>query len=146
MADKQGVVDFSISIDGAYSSIKHTGRNIESEVVSVKLNTLDAYMTDNALSKIDVIKVDVEGAEELVLQGGRLLFSNLYMRPRILVLELFDSNLEKFETNVDSVLVHMKNWGYLAKVANYEGDLISYSDTMKNRICNIFFIQQNKRE
>lgn len=139
LADKRGVVDFSISVDGAYSSIKHTERHAESEIVSVELDTLDAYIASNKLLKIDVIKVDVEGAEELVLKGGRELFVNMSMRPRLLVLELFDSNLEKFEADVDAVLMRMKNWGYVAKVANHTGELIPYDGVMKNRICNIFF-------
>lgn len=141
LADKKGEVDFSVSIDGAYSSIKHTGRNIESEILTVKLDTLDEYIVRNEISKIDVIKIDVEGAEDLVLQGAECLLNNFSMRPRLLVLELFDPNLEKFNTNVDAVMNRMKGLGYVAKVANHEGDLLLYVDSMRNRICNIFFTQ-----
>lgn len=41
------------------------------EFETIKTTTLDKVVEDNHIHKIDVLKLDVEGAEELVLEGAR---------------------------------------------------------------------------
>lgn len=139
LAAELGRVTFSVSRDGAYSSIRHTGREVESEVIETEVLTLDAYIFSRQLARVDVIKADVEGAEGLVLAGSENLFLNSVKRPRLVMLELFDPNLGAFSTNIDDVLARMAAWGYSPKIADYDGELIPYCASMKNRICNIFF-------
>ena len=38
--------------------------------ISVKTTTLDQFVSDFSIKKIDLLKIDVQGAEELVLLGG----------------------------------------------------------------------------
>jgi len=40
------------------------------EIFECDVLTLDQYISDNAISKVDLIKCDVEGAEMMVLKGG----------------------------------------------------------------------------
>jgi FkbM family methyltransferase len=40
-------------------------------VVQVQTTTLDSFLKDHPLSRIDVLKIDTEGAEKFVLQGAR---------------------------------------------------------------------------
>ena len=55
------------------------------------------------------------------------------------MLELYDPNLVAFSTNVDEVLAKISAWGYSPKIAGQEGELLPFCDSLKNRICNIFF-------
>jgi len=44
--------------------------------ITVKLDTLDNYIKERAIKHIDLMKIDVEGAELGVFQGGREMFAN----------------------------------------------------------------------
>ncbi len=139
LAADSGRVTFSVSRDGAYSSIRPTGREVESEVIETEVLTLDAYIVARQLARVDVIKADVEGAEGMVLSGSENLFGNTVRRPRLVMLELYDPNLAAFSTSVDEVLARMAAWGYSPKIAGQDGVLLPFCDTIKNRVCNIFF-------
>lgn len=53
------------------------------EIKPVKVSTLDGYVEEKSISKIDFIKIDVEGFEWNVLQGGS--HSLEHLRPAILM-------------------------------------------------------------
>jgi len=53
--------------------------------VEVETTTLDAYVTQHAISKVDFVKIDVEGAEGMVLEG--MLQTIKSHRPKILLEE-----------------------------------------------------------
>lgn len=139
LAADSGRISFSVSRDGAYSSIRPTGREVESEVIETEVQTLDAYVSARQLARVDVIKADVEGAEGMVLSGSEKLFCDPVMRPRLVMLELYDPNLAAFGTNVEEILAKMAAWGYSPKIAGQDGVLLPFCGSMKNRICNIFF-------
>jgi hypothetical protein len=57
----------------------------------VPVITLDAYLRERAIERVDVVKIDVEGAEPLVLQGmGELLRRCV---PRLVILESWPETL-----------------------------------------------------
>ncbi len=56
-----------------FEKIHHTA-NIKE--INVKIDTLDSYVQKNNISKIDFIKIDVEGNELAVLKGARALVSS----------------------------------------------------------------------
>lgn len=72
LSDQSGNITFNYVIDApAYSGIKkrdYEGKNPEIEVIEVQTNTLDRMLPDNY--KVDLIKIDVEGAEFNVLKGA----------------------------------------------------------------------------
>ncbi len=45
--------------------------------VKVRTITLDTYVEQKAIAKVDVIKIDVEGAELFVLEGARSILERL---------------------------------------------------------------------
>jgi FkbM family methyltransferase len=64
-----GTASMSISEDniGANSMVLNLNGNLE----SVEITTLDSFVTSNEIKKLDFIKVDIEGAERLFLEGDR---------------------------------------------------------------------------
>jgi FkbM family methyltransferase len=57
------------------------------------LMTLDAWAAANGLDRLDVVKVDIEGAEILALRGARDSLRRL--RPRLLAIEVKDVVMER---------------------------------------------------
>jgi FkbM family methyltransferase len=85
-----GHVDFHLpseeSPNWGTGSLVHDQRG---RVVRVKTITLDSYCQTNAIERLDFIKIDVEGAEHLVLEGAEQSLAKY--RPAII-----------FENNADS--------------------------------------------
>lgn len=136
----QGQVTFTVSKDSAYSSIKDTGRLPMAEVVEVPITTIDAYVNLNSLPRVDVLKIDVEGAEEMVINGAANLLSDPKRRPRVILLELFDRNLKAFDTSVETIMTKMKTIGYHASVVRSGGDeLISHDKKKHPHHYNVIF-------
>jgi FkbM family methyltransferase len=139
LAEARGTAEFSVSVDSAYSSLKATGRKSEAKIITVPLWTLDDYVAEKKLQSIALMKVDVEGAEEMVLKGAKGLFGDLHRRPRIVMLELVDINLRPFGTSVASIVEQMVSHGYKPMVLQNGKFLSPYTPNMANRYPNIFF-------
>ena len=88
---------------------------------------------DEKLSRLDFIKIDVEGAEHKVLSGGRELISRF--KP-VIMLELLDSALNKQGSSAKEVVSLLNDMGYLiydfspktGRLA--ESDLKAHSDNI----------------
>jgi FkbM family methyltransferase len=133
-----GDVEFSLATDSAYSSLHDTGRSPELKKIKTSITTLDDYIEGNEIERIDIIKIDVEGAEMLVLEGGREFLSNRRIRPRLVLMELFDENLAIFNTSIAKVLKVMQDLEYNAFVI--EGNRrYEYHPGYYNKIYNVFF-------
>jgi FkbM family methyltransferase len=93
VSDHVGTLSFYKHKDSAKSSIIDRG---ERDSVTLPSDTLDNLIPAN--TKIDILKVDVEGAELSVLSGARTVFSD-HRRPSIVIIEVFDvrDNQDKSE-------------------------------------------------
>ena len=111
VSDSPGELEFSVSADGAYSSILPTGRKTQSGTVVVRASTLDEKFSDR---RVDIVKLDVEGAELRVLRGGRGLFSDPGRRPRAVLVELAADNLAIYDETPQGVIDYMRELGYEA--------------------------------
>lgn len=133
-----GEMDFSIASDGAFSSFKNTKRKFEVKKIKVPIVTLDNYIKDNRIDK-DFIKIDVEGAEKMVLEGASKLLQDNNCRPRAMMIELYDPNLKVYNTNIEDVVTYMrKNYEYKAFVL-YKKEMIPFKEKYYNKIYNVFF-------
>lgn len=78
LADSSGETSFQhVVSDPSYSGLKrreYKSDNVEVEEITVPVNTLDDIVP--ADRKVDLIKIDVEGAELLVLKGGMSVLRN----------------------------------------------------------------------
>lgn len=90
ISDKQGTVPFNINPDSARSSLLRKG--ISQTLLSA--NTLDNLLPDGI--QVDLLKIDVEGADYLVLCGAKRIFADA--PPRIVVIEVtsYEKEIKEF--------------------------------------------------
>lgn len=92
---------------------------VEAEFV-VASYPLDDVLASAGIGRADVIKMDVEGAEPLVLQGARATFST---RPPILISEFFPLALDSSPWgSAQSYLSTLRAFGYRLSVIGREDD------------------------
>jgi hypothetical protein len=73
------------------------------------VNTIDDYCREQAINQVDVLKIDVEGAELLVLRGGQQLLAAT--RP-IIILELHPQQSTAFGYTVADTVQFLRHQGY----------------------------------
>jgi FkbM family methyltransferase len=108
--------------DGTFMLLNENETSNQSYIVSI--NTFDNLAKYLGLTSIDLIKIDVEGAEFQVLQG--INFDN-NLKPKCIVLEYIDHNFENRKNQLDDIYTFLTSKGYKAKnvydedikVANY---------------------------
>ena len=81
ISDTRGVVNLNMPVKPSGSirvGLSHIGKSEQKEqlIEKVKTNTLDGFIYENVKEKIDIVKIDVEGAEGLVLSGARKLLQD----------------------------------------------------------------------
>ena len=140
VGDTNQQVDLCIAKDGAYSSLIDTGRKAITECVKTKMVSLDAYCSDRNLSRIDILKVDVEGAEPMVLRGAAHLLADAKRRPRLIMLELFEPMLRRFGCTISEIDGIMRTYGYKS-FAVVRDKLVPFSEQHHNRFYNVLFLE-----
>lgn len=101
-------------IEGPSPSMKGQGRGA---TVSVVCTTIDTEIAAGRVPPPDVLKIDVEGAELLVLKGARQLLAS-GRRPRAIFLELHPAFLPAFGAGVQDVLDLLHAAGYQGTCAD----------------------------
>jgi FkbM family methyltransferase len=111
LADAAGELEFAMggSRDALYEGFRSHGRIAGSRTIRVPVSTLDAEWSALGEPEVSVVKVDVEGAEGLVLEGGRRLLDAA--RPALLV-EWHDAYLQRFGTPLNHLLLFARRHGY----------------------------------
>jgi FkbM family methyltransferase len=144
LGDRVGDAQFSQSVDSAFSSFRSVGRRREAATIRVKVETLDGYLHGRALNKVDVMKIDVEGAELLILRGAKGLLSDPLRRPRLLMAELVATNLHAYGCSPEMLIDLLGKYGYSPHYVNTRGQLAVYSASKAADCYNVFFVQPSK--
>lgn len=100
----------------SHSSLRPNSTFTSVGTTSVLTETLDSVVKRLSLKNIDIIKIDVEGAELLVLKGGEEVLTK--MRPLILF-ESAENLTEAFGYSVCDVLFFVGSFKYQLKQISY---------------------------
>jgi FkbM family methyltransferase len=104
-----GEVDFFVTTDSAFSSMKDTRRRRVSEKVRVPCTTLDALMPSLA-TPVGLVKIDVEGFERAVIRGA----TELIERDRpVLFVEIYGGTVRDIEQLGYDAYVYARSVGLL---------------------------------
>ncbi len=139
VGDENDTVDLHITRDGAFSSLVDTGRNPIVGTVQTRTVTLDSYCCQSQLRRIDILKVDVEGAEPVVLRGASALLANPERRPRLVMLELFEPMLRYFGSSIREIEALMRSYEYTPFVL-LDNRCQPFSEAHYNRFYNVLFV------
>jgi len=124
VGETEGEVEFCSCSQGAYSGLKLSTVPGKVKKIMVPKNTLDNLSERYHWSNIDLLKMDVEGAELLVLMGGELFFQKTN-RPVILI-EFNDNRSAVYGWNCSQVYNWLIYWNYDFFSFNSEGNLIPH--------------------
>jgi FkbM family methyltransferase len=89
--------------------------------VDVPLVSLDSYLQSRGMDRVDLVKIDVEGAEHLVVSG----FKRWWRTHRLptLVVEVHPRMLPDFGSSVAALLTALTEAGYRLRRLRSDGDL-----------------------
>ena len=109
--------------------------------VEAEVTTLDAYFAEHGLNRLDLVKVDVEGAELMVLHGGSATIA--HYKP-LLFLELLRKWSKPFGYHPNDVIALLGGMGYRCYV--HEGERLVRFETMTDETVqtNFFFADPAK--
>jgi hypothetical protein len=113
----------------------------DSVKVEAQVGTLDDYFADAGLDTLDLVKVDVEGAELLVLKGGMKTIGE--HRP-ILFLELLRKWSKPFGYHPNDVIALLGGLGY-GCYTHDEGRLVRFASMTDESVQTNFFFANPER-
>ena len=139
IGDREGIAELVVSSDSAFSSLLDTARKPAACKIAVQTATLDAYCNNNDIRRIDILKVDVEGAEGRVLCGAQKVMRDRERSPHMVMLELYEPMLKQYGSSIAEILGEMHVFGY-QPFALLNGSLVPFRTEHQGYIENVIFI------
>jgi FkbM family methyltransferase len=121
LGDKSSTVRMTAS----YSAMDHIvvgngDQELSPLVIDVEMITLDGYVREHGVSRVDFMKCDVEGAELLVLKGAQNLLKEF--SPPILI-EIEARHTQRFNYSPQEIDSFLRNFNYEPCVPLRAGDI-----------------------
>ena len=150
LSDKVGFIDMLLPKNGHFPEDLCATINTENvaksfanfEIINTASDTLNNIISKEKLERIDFIKMDVEGAEFLVLKGAEKALS---LRP-ILFMEMIDRHFKKFGYQKEDIITFLKNLNF--EPMYYDAGkslLIPFEfDGLGNEALDVYFIPEEK--
>lgn len=111
VAAKEGILEFNYDPKGVQAgSLKRVNRELQVKVL-IPTTTIDTLVRSQTIKPPTVIKIDVEGAEGLVLEGMRG-YLNSWERPQHLFIEFHPRFLPRFGSSIEAVQAFIAQQGY----------------------------------
>ena len=123
VSDRSGTTKFAISSDGAMNSLaqtNHPSQQIQ-EWLTIETVSLDDFIRDQPLPRVNFVKMDVEGAERLIFEGAT---NFLKTYPGVTVMfEACDCNAVGFGYTVQEFLGRLQSLGLSLYYFDEQGTL-----------------------
>jgi FkbM family methyltransferase len=131
IGNKEGMTEFAISKDGALNSLLENGHQSQQieHWETVKINTVDNLIKQLNIENLKLIKIDVEGAEKLVIEGAMQLLKSI--QNLIIIFEVADSTAIKFGYSRLELFNMFFDLGFKVKYLNRFGNAINVSTDNK---------------
>ncbi|MER3501893.1 MAG: hypothetical protein C4295_10580 [Candidatus Fervidibacterota bacterium] len=101
LSDREGTMELYLTQDNSANSLSPPKISPIVGKVTVKVTTLDAYCQRNRIERVDLVKMDAEGAELLILQGAKKLLQGK-LRP-VIITEVNPQTAVRFGYSVDDL-------------------------------------------
>ena len=112
LADTKGKLVFYTSdnkVDNSNSLVNNHRTDRKETSIEVDVTTVDDFVRSHNISKVDFIKIDVEGAEFRLLKGATNTISR--DRPKM-VLSMHPTSIKNFGDSVEEIWNFLKGYGY----------------------------------
>jgi FkbM family methyltransferase len=107
-AERDGFATMESNLDSSYIT-GVVATDTPDESAAVRCMTLDRFFAEN---KMDLLKIDVEGHEEKVLEGAKGLLSDPSRRPRAIFIEVHPYAWPRLGTTSESLLRLLAKFNY----------------------------------
>lgn len=141
ISDKVGKSEFFVTIQSGLAGLGNTGRGTVVKKEFIETTTIDEYAKQNNISKIDFLKIDVEGFEGRVLQGAENLLKS--QNDLIIMVELDVKNFAAFGFSVTETISFLNNLGYRGWVIDRSGMSLAPIDNKDPIGVNFLFAKPN---
>ncbi|MCH2232342.1 MAG: FkbM family methyltransferase [Crocinitomicaceae bacterium] len=109
---------------------------------TIKITTIDNYCTQNNISEIDLIKIDIEGAEMEALRGAETTLKK--SKSCIIVAEVIEQHLKAAKSSTKEVFEFLENLGFKAFLPkSWPQGLkeVNHKEFPEDYLDNVFFIK-----
>ena len=117
------------SVDGHYTGVKKMDK------VECKVTTLDDYVAENNIARVNFIKIDVEGNEKNVLLGGREVLKKYHP---VVYCEMLRKHAARFGYHPNEIIEYMKSLDYKCYTL-HDGRLIPFTEMTEDTVETNFF-------
>ncbi len=102
------------------------------KIIKIQCKKLDSYN----LEKFDILKIDVEGSELKVINGGIQTIKKC--KPRLIMMECENDALKLFQNDLDEIIQKMISIDYQPLILK-EGKLTTFDLNCDEQFENLFF-------
>lgn len=124
VSNYSGVAEFNVCEDDAFNSLGDTPMKDVVRKETIDLITIDDFVLKNSINRVDIIKVDTEGAEFLVFEGAK---KTLLKDKPSLFFEYNPEAVEGFDNNSINLINLLRSFDY-SLFEFKEGNLIEVKE------------------
>lgn len=141
VGDKVGEVTLHVAFQSGLTGIGDTGRGTIVSKISVPMITLDNFVEKESISRIDFLKIDVEGFEPAVLKGSQKILTNSNMK---IFTELDEINTSSCGFDRQEIISWMSSLGYKAWGINRESrKVVPLTTNNLHMVMNVIFSKED---
>lgn len=122
VADMEGTTDLFLTEDNSANSLSSPSISPIIGKVTVPVVTLDDYCQRVGIRRLDLLKLDVEGAELLALKGAQAVLTK--MRP-VIVTEVSERTTARFGYTIADLIAFLERKGYRVQRVSREENAIA---------------------